>query len=621
MKKLFTFLAGAALLGSLSACSSDEPAKGPDGSVEGNTMYLNVRISSAGDIGRADTEGDLKPGDVSEHGVTDAYFFFFDKDGIFINQANVWHAGSDGASEGNNVELTSNNVVVLEKLTEENLPKYMITVLNAPESLLEYIKGGVRTIDQVRNFHEGLGIRETPDVKNGDGIVTEVNTSNFVMSTSSFYHDDQEYKDDDKVLCRHDDKYYYANMLEPTDFHKNLTSAANSDPIDIYVERLAAKFTISGLEADNKFKVRVTVAGEDNTGNTETDHIAATDVWVKINNFGVTCVENESYLSKNLDGFTSESLWNGWYDATKHRSFWGKSVSYGKSADELALYAPIYATVTGSLNGGAVYSPESTNEPSKIRVNAAEASQLQSRSVTNIVFTATTYADEACTTPLDLILYGGVYYKEKQFYKYILSRLNGKGSLNYYRYTGSTPITTPTHEGSVENFIQVSSDEITRIKYGDETGEIELKTTIGDGTDLWAKSTTSEGKTIFTKITNGVSALNTALNSFFTDGHPTSYTSGATVYYVPVEHLLGQNWGSENGPSTRIVTKEGEFGVVRNHWYDIEVTGLMSMGYGVFDPSEGSTETLRPKPTTDTYALGARIKILSWKLVKQSVVL
>lgn len=619
MKKLFTFLAGAALLGSLSACSSDEPAKGPDGPVEGNTMYLNVRISSAGDIGRADAEGDLKPGDATEHGVTDAYFFFFDKEGYFITQASVWHASDEGPIENNNVELTSNNVVVLKNLTEENLPKYMITVLNAPKVLLDYIKGGVRTLDQVRNFHEGLGIRETPDAKNEAGIVTTENTSNFVMSTSSFYPGNQEYKEGDNILCRHDDDYYYANVLDPTDFHKEPTSAASSNPIDIYVERLAAKFTISGLNADNKFKIRVTIAGEDNTGNTE--NIAATDVWVKINNFGVTCVENESYLSKNLDGFTSTGLWTGWYDATKHRSFWGKSVSYGKSADELALYAPIYATVTGSLNSGAVYSPESTNEPSKIRVTAGTPSQLQPRSVTNIVFTATTYSNEACTTPLDLILYGGVYYKEKQFYKYILSRLNGKGSLNYYKYTGTTPIESEKYEGSIDNFVQVSSDDITRTKYGTETGEIELKTKIGDGTDLWAKST-SEGKTVFTKIENGVSKLNDALNSFFTDGHPTSYTGGATVYYVPVEHLLGQNWGSAGVSSTRIVTDEGEFGVVRNHWYDIEVTGLMNMGHGVFDPSEDSTETLRPKdPTKETFALGARIKILSWKLVKQSVVL
>ena len=60
MKKLFTFLAGAALLGSLSACSSDEPAKGPEKGGEtpnGDGAYLAVRIIGDNVIGRSTTDG------------------------------------------------------------------------------------------------------------------------------------------------------------------------------------------------------------------------------------------------------------------------------------------------------------------------------------------------------------------------------------------------------------------------------------------------------------------------------------------------------------------------------------------------------------------------------------
>ena len=36
------------------------------------------------------------------------------------------------------------------------------------------------------------------------------------------------------------------------------------------------------------------------------------------------------------------------------------------------------------------------------------------------------------------------------------------------------------------------------------------------------------------------SAFETALNTFFTNEKPMAYTGGASVYYVPVEHLLGK---------------------------------------------------------------------------------
>lgn len=60
MNKLFTFLASAALI-SLSACSSDEPAKGVDQNPQPNgdgAAYLSIRILSAESAGRTVTEGD-----------------------------------------------------------------------------------------------------------------------------------------------------------------------------------------------------------------------------------------------------------------------------------------------------------------------------------------------------------------------------------------------------------------------------------------------------------------------------------------------------------------------------------------------------------------------------------
>ena len=153
MKFKSLFLTTAAAM-AFAACASDEPAKnGGNGNIdgEGATMYLTVNITDANTVGRAE-EGDLVPGDPQEHVVNTAHFFFFDKDKMFVTEANVWNDGQSGDFEDHNVEFQSNNVLVLKNLTKKNLPKYLITVLNATPELLAYVRATPRTMEEVRNF-------------------------------------------------------------------------------------------------------------------------------------------------------------------------------------------------------------------------------------------------------------------------------------------------------------------------------------------------------------------------------------------------------------------------------------------------------------------------------------
>ena len=84
-------------------------------------------------------------------------------------------------------------------------------------------------------------------------------------------------------------------------------------------------------------------------------------------------------------------------------------------------------------------------------------------------------------------------------------------------------------------------------------------------------------------------------------------------YAIPIEHLL-----KRASSGTDIV--EGNYGVVRNHWYTVTVDKILRLGTGVFQPGEGG-ELIIPstKPEDPTYYLGARINILSWKIVHQNV--
>ena len=91
-------------------------------------------------------------------------------------------------------------------------------------------------------------------------------------------------------------------------------------------------------------------------------------------------------------------------------------------------------------------------------------------------------------------------------------------------------------------------------------------------------------------ISNAVAALGTAM----------MWKDGASYYFVTIEHF-----GDVDG---------FKYGVVRNHIYDITVSGTTGLGSPVFDP----TEIIIPeRPVEVVSHVAAQIKILKWKIVQQ----
>ena len=99
---------------------------------------------------------------------------------------------------------------------------------------------------------------------------------------------------------------------------------------------------------------------------------------------------------------------------------------------------------------------------------------------------------------------------------------------------------------------------------------------------------------------NSVAATNAALKSV-----PAAvlYEDGYTFYYVDIKHLGAAG-------------KTAEYGIVRNHIYNVTINSIQ--GYG--SPVYTGTEYLGYPQISDqeTY-VSAKINILSWKLVNQTV--
>lgn len=83
------------------------------------------------------------------------------------------------------------------------------------------------------------------------------------------------------------------------------------------------------------------------------------------------------------------------------------------------------------------------------------------------------------------------------------------------------------------------------------------------------------------------------------------WEDGKAYFFTHVEHF---------GPDAGV----NAYGLVRNHFYDITINTIAGLGTPVSDESE--PEVITPeKPTDLDYNLAARINILKWKVVSQSV--
>jgi hypothetical protein len=83
------------------------------------------------------------------------------------------------------------------------------------------------------------------------------------------------------------------------------------------------------------------------------------------------------------------------------------------------------------------------------------------------------------------------------------------------------------------------------------------------------------------------------------------YTEGQTYYIVDIKHL-----GTKG--------KTAEYGVVRNHVYQIDIESIKGYGSPVYSGSSNLEDPEYPTVDEGSY-VAARINVLSWKVVQQGV--
>ena len=574
MNKLFLGLFACT---ALCACSNDESElilNETPNVFTSDKAYINIRLADASSLTRAQ-EGDFEYG-TNEQSVKNVYFYFYDADGVFVTQGDVWTDGNASVTTpAENIEFKSNNVVVLQGLDKKEYPKYMVTVLNKPDN---FVYG--KTLDEMQtaladNNAEGIYYPTTTN---------DVTTNYFTMSTTSYTEANRA-------------KYFVTEVKEENFSLEPITDVnVITNAMTVYVERLAAKVTlnVSGelpKDANGRYPIKVTVAGEDNSAGS--GNIASEDLYVELLGWKLNATAKKSYMVKNMDvTWTNDALGFTWNRPTDYRSHWSKSFNYGFSGyPENAAGIPAnsqylnYVDLKNDLIEleAPAYCAENTNTNTIVTTNFPSA-------VTSILLKAKVC--DANGNALDLVRYNGVLFKQDSFLEYVLNILKTKNQLNVWYEDGKDD------KGDTK-YTQIGREYVKLENVGD--GKVKVVFTNENATPLYEEDGTTYSNQSITGLNDNLAAASAGT---------IAYNGGLMYYNIPIEHL---NNGAIAANGT---IPEAKYGVVRNHNYVVTIDKLEKIGKGIFDEDE---RIVPGDPDGDTYYIGAKINILSWKIVSQNV--
>lgn len=586
MKK-FTMLSSVlatALVLTVASCSSEDVAGGDAQISKGATSFLAVNIENVGSApaSRASYDkgdGTYEDGTDAESKINKVRFYFFNGDGTPYLLANDDESQqsvnfleqtveTDGKDPDHTSETKTKAVLVLTGKTK-TVPASVIAVIN-PEVLDNTtLQSGTMTLSELRTSATGSKFYDK--------------TNGFVMSNSVYESAGQD-------VC----STPVANSVFAT------SEEALKKPVDIYVERVNAKVN-ARIDADyvrtdetekawsknteDKYQIKVgdieVTTYEENTNASPTTDTYP--VFAVVQGWQLADANGKAEVCKqiNTSWYAGELGISPWTTSDYHRCFWSKSVPFTSGAQGGANHPvnPKFTDITQSLSGEFSAEPVYTlpNTPDQVVTNPTTSLNTLTKL---IVAAKLVYKDKNGNyNPAQVCQYRGLTYLgedavKKQivggFAKYFKKTATGYQSIE------ASDITFKTVPGSSE----VKDYEVVAT----------LASTVGE---LYVKDGETTYKTVLKDVVNAELAKEEA------QVRP----DGFTYYYTPIQHL--------GIPGTL-----GEYGIVRNHSYQVTIQNIKGFGTPVYDPKKEIDPMI---PSDDNTYLAASIKVLSWRVVSSKV--
>lgn len=613
-KHLFLGILGAMALAS---CSSDDPISdngggNGSGTTNGEIQYLSVNIVStpatpalasskaAGNQtpGNPDDNATYEEGYASENAVKKVRFYFFDALGKAANVRGTetgvnfydWENPETDGNDMPNIEKQLAATIVIHTGSPDghSLPAQLVAVLNPTSALGE----GAMDLDALRKMEEDY----VASAKNS----TE-DAGAFVMMNSVYANNTNA---------------VVANQI-PESAYQATEELAKNNPVNIYVERNVAKVRVKFDHSTTSEIEYIRIGGEetgysaallkDKDGKNLTVEINGKQEQLYVRMFGwnVTGETDKGYLGKHIDPATWGSgnalfgteLWNF---SPYFRSYW---------AQNPADIAQAWHTYDAIMTGGKNFSGDQDNSI-YINENAPYLAASSESAAANVEkFTKVILKGQLITstgTPVVLCKYAGMTMAgENTLKEALLDQLSQNGMI--YKHTvvdGKNTVSSLTENDVVFKTALASGD--TSVDESEKTvGRYYVYMQLApevkvDADNVWNFSGDVNNATGSDALSS-VAKINAYLMKQL--GSAQIYASGNTYYFFPLQHL-----GDEG--------KIGYYGVVRNHIYDCVIGSIAGLGTPVYDP----TEVVYPeKPKEEDTFIGAKINILSWRVVPNNV--
>lgn len=314
-------------------------------------------------------------------------------------------------------------------------------------------------------------------------------------------------------------------------------------------------------------KVTVTLGGEKKPSSEDTYKVSGEDtpaVYAQVKGWAVTTDNRTSNLLKDIDPtWTDDNLGFTWNDSPFYRSYWATTPSSIKPTNDKS-YTDVAAN--GSSLSTAQYCQENTGATK-----------------TNLIVVAQLQGEDGTKHPI--YKYFGVNYASaNDIFNLICYKYNGQ----YWTKTSDSP----------EEYEEMDAEDL------------EFKATSnGNGEDYEAVPQVKSGVTIYTPNAEGTGyeeATITEVNTELAKNPAQVAPEGYVYYFLPIRHLASD------------AQKTGYNGVVRNHVYKITIDGINGFGTPIFDPDKDIIPT---KPEDTETFIAARINVLSWRIVSNTVTL
>ena len=568
--KIFKFfpLACAALM--MSACSSDNDIEGGATKPGSDPQYLAVNIVN---VGTTPTRaGDYENGTTEESKIKKVRFYFFNGDGspYLIKPTGSEVTGGENVnwlevSNPTDATTTPGSSTSVEKITNAVLvingvqsaaPSAIVAVVN-PETVdaATLNNGGQMRLSELRKNAVGSKFYNT----DASGKVTD-----FLMSNSVYVNAGTD-------VC--------ASLV--AGHVKTSEADAKTNPVDLYVERVAAKVT---ADFDlNAFEVGNGTNWDTNKYGTKTavGKIGDYNVYAVIDGWGLADENGKAEVEKQVettwaDGTLGITPWTT-YDY--RRCFWENSVDFSSGAGSNRPVNHPFNDFKAKKQDVLYTLPNTPLSP---------ITDKNENYVTKFLVAATLkYEDGAHNWhTADICRYNGVEILG-------VDNLKTQVALTFSKYYTSTDNGT-THTQLTKDDIAFTEPTTSSMK------SYQVTPTLADAPAGTTKKyyTKNPGTTSdFTEVNKStvLAAIEASKAEVRKDGK--------AYYFVPIKHL---------GKAGEL----GEYGVVRNHFYKITLTGIKGFGTPVYNPDKVIDPTV---PTYDNTYLAARVQVLQWRVVNQNV--